>query len=166
MVNVTPCEIGNYGKFRQFFLKCVEVGNIDAVYYEGLHRSTSLGVEVGIKFLEPNVPTHGLSTLVVGIFYVCIGEDMKASHVFQQFAVNHVDLRSDAIFEMGDELESRLSSFHVRYLNSHDATFKFPDNDVIKTPRCLYGHDYMVDFEGICKNCRLFWICFNISHML
>ncbi|CAF2074907.1 unnamed protein product [Brassica oleracea var. botrytis] len=102
----------------------------------------------------------------VGIFYVCIGEDMKASHVFQQFAVNHVDLRSDAIFEMGDELESRLSSFHVRYLNSHDATFKFPDNDVIKTPRCLYGHDYMVDFEGICKNCRLFWICFNISHML
>ncbi|CAN6824525.1 unnamed protein product [Brassica oleracea] len=34
-----------------------------AIYYEGLHRATSLGVEEGIKVLEANVPKHGLSTL-------------------------------------------------------------------------------------------------------
>ncbi|CAN7136075.1 unnamed protein product [Brassica rapa subsp. narinosa] len=91
-----------------------------------------------------------------GIFYVCIGEDMKVSHVFQQFTANHVDLRSDAIFEMGDELKSILSLFHARYFNSHGAKFKFLDDDVIKTPQCHYGHGYTVDFEGICKKCRLF----------
>ncbi|KAG2314661.1 hypothetical protein Bca52824_017783 [Brassica carinata] len=44
MVNVSPCQIGKSGNFRNFFLKCVEFGNIDAVYYEGLHRSTTLGL--------------------------------------------------------------------------------------------------------------------------
>ncbi|KAF3579461.1 hypothetical protein DY000_02029120 [Brassica cretica] len=37
--------------------------NEEAIYYEGLHRATSLGVEEGIKVLEANVPKHGLSTL-------------------------------------------------------------------------------------------------------
>ncbi|KAG2304486.1 hypothetical protein Bca52824_033137 [Brassica carinata] len=84
MVNVSPCQIGKSGNFRNFFLKCVEFGNIDAVYYEGLHRSTTLGVEEGINFLERNIPTHVLSTLVVDIFYVCLGKEMEAITVFQQ----------------------------------------------------------------------------------
>ncbi|KAF3559621.1 hypothetical protein F2Q69_00011031 [Brassica cretica] len=43
--------------------ECVGVGNVDAIYYEGLHRATSLGVEEGINVLKANVPKHGLSTL-------------------------------------------------------------------------------------------------------
>ena len=82
MVDESPCEIGIYGKFREFFLKCVDAGNIDAFYNEGLHRSTCSAVAEGIKVLEENVPTHGLSTLAVGIFYVCLGEDIEATNVF------------------------------------------------------------------------------------
>ena len=115
MVNESPCEISIYGKFRDFFVKCVDAGNIDAVYYEGLNRSTVSGVDQGIKVLEANVPTHGLSTLAIGIFYVCLGQDIEAINVFQQFAANHVDLESDAISEMGDELESRLIQFHAPF---------------------------------------------------
>ena len=37
MVNKSPCEFGIYGKFHDFFVKCVDVGNIDAVYYEELN---------------------------------------------------------------------------------------------------------------------------------
>ncbi|KAF2556883.1 hypothetical protein F2Q68_00014233 [Brassica cretica] len=74
IVDETPFAIEYFGNFRTFFLKCVEVGNVEAIYYEGLHRSTSLGVEEGIKVLEANVPKHGLSTLAVGIFYVCLVE--------------------------------------------------------------------------------------------
>nr|VDD52473.1 unnamed protein product [Brassica oleracea] len=33
-------------------------------------------------------------------------------------------------------------------MNRYDASFKFPDDEVIKSPSCLYGHDYTVDFEG------------------
>ncbi|KAJ4873357.1 DUF1985 domain-containing protein [Raphanus sativus] len=77
-----------------------------------------------------------------------------------------VQLRSDAIVGMGADLEWRLISFGAPYMNISGATFKFPDDKVIKSPRCLYGHDYTVDFEGDCKNCRLFWICCNISHIL
>nr|VDD35477.1 unnamed protein product [Brassica oleracea] len=125
MVNESPCQIGNSGNFRNFFLKCVNVGNIDAVYYEGLHLSTTLGVEEGINVLERNVPTHVLSTLAVGIFYVCLGKEMEAITVFQQLAANGVDLKSEAIFEIGDELETRLLSFHAPFLNTYCRTLKF-----------------------------------------
>lgn len=107
-IDKCPCQIGSYGKFCEFFLKCVYSGNIDTVLYDGLHRSTGSRVDMGIKVLEANVATHGLSTLAMGIFYVCLGEDIEASNVFQQFPAKHVDLSSDAITEMGDELESRL----------------------------------------------------------
>ena len=82
MVNKSPCEFGIYGKFHDFFVKCVDVGNIDAVYYEELNWSTVSGVDQGIKVLEANVPTHGLSSLVVGILYVWLGEDIEANNVF------------------------------------------------------------------------------------
>ncbi|KAG2315190.1 hypothetical protein Bca52824_018312 [Brassica carinata] len=102
--------------------------------------------------------TCQICTGVVGIFNVCIGNDKEASKLFQQFAANHYDLRSDAIVGMGADLEWRLTSFGAPYMNRYGASFKFPDDKVIKSPRCLYGHDYTVDFEGSCKNCRLFWI--------
>ncbi|CAN6814804.1 unnamed protein product [Brassica oleracea] len=86
MVDESPCEIGIYGKFREFFLKCVDAGNIDAVYNEGLHRSTCSGVAEGIKVLEENVKI------------------LKPPMCFEQVAANHVDLNSDAISEMGYEL--------------------------------------------------------------
>ncbi|CAN7041415.1 unnamed protein product [Brassica rapa subsp. trilocularis] len=60
IVDETPFGIQNFGHFRNFFLKCVEVGNIEAIYFEGLHLSTTLRVEEAIKVLEPNVPMHGL----------------------------------------------------------------------------------------------------------
>ncbi|CAF1862624.1 unnamed protein product [Brassica napus] len=90
----------------------------------------------------------------------------RSQKLFQQFEVNHYDLRSDAIVGLGADLEWRLISFGAPYMNRYGASFKFPDDEVIKSPSCLYGHDYTVDFEGSCKNCRLFWICCNISHIL
>ncbi|KAG2307069.1 hypothetical protein Bca52824_026817 [Brassica carinata] len=102
----------------------------------------------------------------VGIFNVCLGNDKEASKVLQQFAAYHHDLRSDAIVEMGADIEWRLASFGAPYMNIYGAYFKFPDDKVTKSPTCIYGHDYTVDFEGSCKNCRLFWICCNISHVL
>ncbi|KAF2533272.1 hypothetical protein F2Q70_00030283 [Brassica cretica] len=74
-------EICLSGKFREFLLKCVSTGNTDAVYYEGLYAAT-FDVEHAINILEPNVPRHTLSTLAVGVFNVCLGEDKEASKVF------------------------------------------------------------------------------------
>ncbi|KAF3579081.1 hypothetical protein DY000_02029129 [Brassica cretica] len=83
------------------------------------HRATSLGVEEGIKVLEANFPKHGLSTLVVGIFYVCLGKEMEATNVFEEFGGNYnPELKSNAIFEMGVELQSRLWSFHSPLSNT------------------------------------------------
>nr|VDD54503.1 unnamed protein product [Brassica oleracea] len=33
-------------------------------------------------------------------------------------------------------------------MNRYGASFKFLDDEVIKSPSCLYGHDYLIDFEG------------------
>ncbi|CAN6822152.1 unnamed protein product [Brassica oleracea] len=147
MVNFATCQICTGGQFREFFIKCVTAGNKNAIYYEGLYATLIVGPQKCIRILQPNVPNHDLSTLAVGIFNVCIGNDKEASKLFQQFAANHYDLRSDAIVGLGADLEWRLISFGAPYMNRYGASFKFPDDEVIKSPSCLYGHDYTVDFE-------------------
>ncbi|CAN6903100.1 unnamed protein product [Brassica oleracea] len=148
MVTFATCQICTGGQFREFFIKCVTAGNTNAIYYEGLYASLIVGPEKCIRILQPNVPNHDLSTLAVGIFNVYIGNDKEASKLFQQFEANHYDLRSDAIVGLRADLEWRLISFGAPYMNRYGASFKFPDDEVIKSPSCLYGHDYTVDFEG------------------
>ncbi|CAN7065633.1 unnamed protein product [Brassica rapa subsp. trilocularis] len=147
MVTFATCQICTGGQFQEFFIRCVTAGNTNAIYYEGLYAALMVGPEKCIRLLQPNVPNHDLSTLAVGIFNVCIGNDKEASKLFQQFAANHYDLRSDAIVGLGADLEWRLISFGAPYMNRYGASFKFPDDEVIKSPSCLYGHDYTVDFE-------------------
>ncbi|CAF2107012.1 unnamed protein product [Brassica napus] len=148
MVTFATCQICTGGQFREFFIKCVTAGNTNAIYYEGLYVALIVGPEKCIRILQPNVPNHDLSTLAVGIFNVCIGNDKEASKLFQQFEANHYDLRSDVIVGLGADLEWRLISFGAPYMNRYGASFKFLDDEVIKSPSCLYGHDYTVDFEG------------------
>ncbi|CAN6801938.1 unnamed protein product [Brassica oleracea] len=148
MVTFATCQICTGGQFREFFIKCVTTGNTNAIYYEGLYAALIVGPEKCIRILQPNVPNHDLSTLAVGIFNVCIGNDKEDSILFQQFEANHYDLRSDAIVGLGANLEWRLISFGAPYMNRYGASFKFPDDEVIKSPSCLYGHDYTVNFEG------------------
>ncbi|KAG2313858.1 hypothetical protein Bca52824_016980 [Brassica carinata] len=111
-----------------------------------------------------------MSTLAVGIFNVCLGKDKEAAKIFRQFAAYHHDLRSDAIVEIGESIEWQLqhSGAVDLNINKYGESFKFPDDVLIKTPRCIYGHDYLREaiFGGSCPNCRLFWICVNISHIL
>ncbi|CAN6898990.1 unnamed protein product [Brassica oleracea] len=147
MVTFATCQICTGGQFREFFIKCVTAGNTNAIYYEGLYVALIVGPEKCIRILQPNVPNHDLSTLAVGIFNVCIGNDKEASKLFQQFEANHYDLRSDVIVGLGADLEWRLISFGAPYMNRYGASFKFLDDEVIKSPSCLYGHDYTVDFE-------------------
>ncbi|CAN6848697.1 unnamed protein product [Brassica oleracea] len=132
----------------------------DNIYFN--ERSGDCG-PCAVKFLEMHA---------AGYSYEDMGQiddkkvDIFPSKPFQQFEANHYDLRSDAIVGLGADLEWRLISFGAPYMNRYGASFKFPDDEVIKSPSCLYGHDYTVDFEGSCKNCRLFWTCCNISHIL
>ncbi|KAL0742927.1 hypothetical protein Bca4012_084440 [Brassica carinata] len=94
-------EIRIFGRFRAFFIKCVTAGNINAIYYEGIHQSMTAGLDAGIKVLRRNVPIHNESTLAVGVFNVCLGREIEASEAFQQLALNDVDLRSEEHFDMG-----------------------------------------------------------------
>ncbi|KAG2304564.1 hypothetical protein Bca52824_033215 [Brassica carinata] len=105
MVTFVTCQISQGGQFRPFLLKCVDAENINAIYYKGINAASRIGLEESIQIMEPNVPIHGLSTLAVGIFNVCLGNAKEASKVFQQFAAYHHDLGSDATYEMETDLE-------------------------------------------------------------
>ncbi|KAG2328459.1 hypothetical protein Bca52824_011187 [Brassica carinata] len=91
-------EIGIFGRFRAFFIKCVTAGNINVICYEGIHQNMTAGLDASIVVLRRNVPTHDESTLVVGVFNVCLGQEMEARVAFQQLAPNDVDLRSEELF--------------------------------------------------------------------
>ena len=95
----------------------------------------------------------------MGIFNVFLGKEMEAITVFQQLARNGVDLKSEALFEIGDELETRLLSFHAPFLNTYGRTLKFPRDDYL-------GHSNTVHEEDLCKKFWLHWFCLKISHML
>ncbi|KAF3505485.1 hypothetical protein F2Q69_00005519 [Brassica cretica] len=144
MVRFATCQINNGGQFREFFLKCVNAGDTMAICYARLHAATIIGLEESIKIFEPKLPRHGLSTLVVAIFNVCIARDKEASQVFQLFAAHHADLRSEDIFDMGDSIQWLLETFNAPFLNSYASAFKFPDDELIKPPKCFYDHDYTV----------------------
>ncbi|CAF1932572.1 unnamed protein product [Brassica napus] len=133
------CQIRQGCQFREFHLKCASAGNRKAIYYECLLTAPSIGLEESIKILEPNVPMHGFSTLAVAIFNVYLGNDKEASKVFQLFAAYHHDLRSDDTCEMGESIENQLKAFGAEDLNcnKYGESFKFPDDGVIKTPRCV-----------------------------
>ncbi|KAG2289797.1 hypothetical protein Bca52824_049401 [Brassica carinata] len=74
---------------------------------------------------------------------------MEATNVFEEFGGNHnLDLKSNAIFEMGAELQSRLWSFHPPLSNTYEKTFKFPEDDFLASPSCLYRHAHTMDLEG------------------
>ncbi|RID75447.1 hypothetical protein BRARA_B02493, partial [Brassica rapa] len=77
MLNFVNIEINIYGTFRNFYLKCINAGNLNAVYLEGLHLASVLGIEEAIHSLQQNVPTHRMSTLAVGIFNLCLGTILK-----------------------------------------------------------------------------------------
>ncbi|KAG2266373.1 hypothetical protein Bca52824_073452 [Brassica carinata] len=51
---------------------------------------------------------------------------------------------------MGESIENQLKAFGAEDLNcnKYGESFKFPDDGVIKTPRCVYGHDYADNLEG------------------
>lgn len=78
--NHTP-EIGLFGKFRAFFIKCVNDGNINAVYHEGLHHSMRVGLDSGIKVLRANFPTHDESNLSLGVFNVSRTRDRSQGSI-------------------------------------------------------------------------------------
>lgn len=103
MINYPNCEIRIGGQFRDFFLKCVNVGNPDAVYYEGLYVAT-FNLDISLRVLEPNVPNHALSMLAAGIFNVCLSKDKEATQVFQQFGNINEDLRSDGLSQLATEI--------------------------------------------------------------
>ncbi|CAN7047051.1 unnamed protein product, partial [Brassica oleracea var. botrytis] len=116
------CQIRQGCQFREIHLKCVSAGNRKAIYYEGLLTTPSIGLKE-----------------TVAIFNVCLGNDKEASKVFQLFAAYHHDLRSDDTCEMGESIENQLKAFGAEDLNcnKYGESFKFPDDGVIKTPRCV-----------------------------
>nr|VDD09675.1 unnamed protein product [Brassica oleracea] len=147
MVTFATCQICTGGQFREFFIKCVTAGNTNAIYYEGVYAALIVGPEKCIRILQPNVPNHDLSTLAMA-FSTCVLAMTRKPKLFQQFEANHYDLRFGSIVGLGADLEWRLISFGMPYMNRYGASFKFPDDEVIKSPSCLYGHDYTIDFEG------------------
>ena len=62
-------------------------------------------------------------------------------YTFEQFAANHCSaFKPDAIFEMGDELQWRLLTFHAPYSNTYDKTFKFPEYNFLASLSYLFRH--------------------------
>ena len=85
-----------------------------------------------------------MSTLAVGIFNVYLGKDKEAAKNFRQFAAYLHGLQSDAIVKIGEFIEWQLQHSGAVDLNiyKYGESFKFPDDALIKSPRCIYGHDY------------------------
>lgn len=169
MVSFVTSRISTGGQFHAFFRKCVDAGHREAICYAGLHAAIDVDLPESIRILEQNVPAHGLSTLAVAIFYVCLGKTKEASNAFQLFEAHHADLRSETVLDMGESIHYLLTTFNAPFLNKYMGSFQFPSDDVMMQPKCLHLDRcwiFYVGLEGSCENCKLYWICNTISQML
>ncbi|KAG2251066.1 hypothetical protein Bca52824_081202 [Brassica carinata] len=51
-------------------------------------------------------------------------------------------------------------------MNRYGASFKFPDDEVIKSPSCLYGHDYTMILKVLVKPQAILDMLQHFSHPL
>ncbi|KAF2554778.1 hypothetical protein F2Q68_00014224 [Brassica cretica] len=100
---------------------------------------------------------------------ICKGETRKPAKCFSCSQPINADLRSEAVLDMGESIQWLLSTSHAPWLNTYGEAFKFPDDDVIKHPKCLHGENcrnFYVGVDGSCENCKLYWICLLVCQML
>lgn len=70
-----PIDIFIGGRCRGFFQKCVDMGNIDVVYFESLClASRHRDLRAVVALLAGNVINDDDSTLAYGVLNVCLGE--------------------------------------------------------------------------------------------
>ncbi|KAG2294723.1 hypothetical protein Bca52824_041392 [Brassica carinata] len=126
--------------------------------------STPIGPEIVSKPAKPTLRTAGGIQIVIGSMSQIssfagaankLGQYRGSQELLQQLKLITMTF-ADAIVGLEADLEWRLISFGTPYMNRYGASFKFPDDEVIKSPSCLYGHDYTVDFEGSCKTTGYF----------
>ncbi|CAA7021380.1 unnamed protein product [Microthlaspi erraticum] len=94
------------GRARRFFERCCEVGNLEAVYFEGLRLAIHSGdINLAIEMLVRNDKGHGKSTLAAAFFAICSGDRKQASVLFQSFSVNHGGLQEEKARFLGNEIK-------------------------------------------------------------
>ncbi|KAF8080248.1 hypothetical protein N665_0962s0005 [Sinapis alba] len=154
-----------YALMSRILSDCLNAGNVDAIYFESLLLATRHGeLAVVVALLETNVPTDDQSTVAYGIFNVCLGEEVKESHAFQQFVHLHDKLESESVEQMCNGLEWQLSWFHPPHMDRYGSTFKYPNDEVIKILDCVNDHD--PNFERFYKACNAFWTTRDVCRML
>ncbi|KAF8052612.1 hypothetical protein N665_1537s0005 [Sinapis alba] len=135
-----PIDIFYGGRCRELFQKCLNAGNVDAVYFESLLLATRHGdLAAVVALLETNVPTNDQSTW-------------------------HMEYSTSSVEQMCNGLEWQLSWFHPPHMDRYGSAFKYPNDEVIKILDCVYDHD--PNFERFYKACNAFWTTRYVCRML
>lgn len=157
-----------HGRYRHFFQRCLDAGNLTAFYYEGLRVvAEERDIPRGLELLSLGVPQDGLATLVCGIFSICAGNEEMAVHYLHLFGQNHHRLGTAQFRSSCEELQREMWYYNRLNNNTFKETFSFPICESIPYPECAidcainYG-----PYDNLCNNCYLWWFARDVCAML
>ncbi|CAA7021865.1 unnamed protein product [Microthlaspi erraticum] len=151
------------GRARRLFQRCCEVGNLEAVYFEGLRLAIhSVDINLGIEMLVRNDKGHGKSTLAAAFFAICSGDREQASVLFKSFSANHGGLVSEKARFLGNEIKWDIVMLNPPGLDTYMETFSYPDDDVVYLPECADDHV----FPHECHLCYMYSCALEVCGML
>lgn len=163
-----PTKIYPGGVGRQFFIRCLEAGNISAIYYESLRLITrEHDVHGCISLLTQLVPAYGHATLAYAMFQMCAGRGEIAGNALEFFLDNFAGPLTHQIYsrhleQMCEDLIWNLLSFDPPSEDTFGPIWEFPSSALLDTPTCgdWHGEDFY------CAECYIFKAALRISELL
>lgn len=164
----TPRKIFPQGVGRIFFTRCLEFGNVNAIYYESLRLITrEKDVHGSIALLTQIVPACGHVTLAYAMFQMCAGKGEIAGNFMEFVLDNFAGPLTEGIYSphldgMCEALINSIVSFEPLREDTFRSTWEFPSNAILDTPTCF-------DFHGVefyCEHCYIYNAALRISELI
>lgn len=164
----SPTKIYPAGVGRKFFTRCLQAGNVSAIYYESLRLITrEHDVHGAISLLNQLVPAYGHATLAYAMFQMCAGRGEIAGNVLEFFLDNFAGplthpTYSPHLDDMCQDLISKFMSFDPPLEDTFGPTWEFPTTSPVDVPTC--GDWHGEDFD--CPECYIFNAAVRICELL
>ena len=144
--------------YRPFLMRCFEVGNVTAMYVEGIRRAVKNGhSNENLQLMrrgEEAIPCAGFA---FGIFAICGGksEEGMASIALLSSRVGWLE----EMVDIADRVMAQIADIEPSMTGKYDATYAFPRRDI---PNCTR---FACTEDDVCFDCIPYWYSRRVRNL-
>ncbi|KAG7622196.1 hypothetical protein ISN44_As04g030130 [Arabidopsis suecica] len=143
--------------YRSFFLRCLECGNPDAQFVEGLRLAVAEGPsQLSVDLLRAACPTSIYARFSLGLILVCSGrydEGMQAMEAFFSCIPS-----KEAAVSIAEMVLHQTATFRLPRSGLFDHTFVFG----YELPHCYLNNN---NVEDLCRRCFVYYFAIRFQEL-